>query len=455
MDFDIDWETHAMDIPLNLASIDQLVSKAREYFLINVLSWAMAAQIVVVGLVLFITNRAIRDIDAWFNRLKEKGSLAPEVSADLHFLMTFKRVTHSFVAFIFIWILYNIAEHFDWSREGIYTAGVILLAYTVMRLFTGPMKNRFWAGILTGAIWLYAALHIFHFIDPWLNFISQITFKLGGVHISLLQLARGLFIFLALYWLSRNLSIIWKFWLRANSGLAAAVQILFSRLGTIFLFSMSTVLVLHYLGIDLSVFALFGGALGLGLGFGLQKVFANLLSGFILLADKSIKPGDVIQMGDQYGWINFLGSRYISVVTRNGTEHLIPHEKLITEEVINWSYSQNLVRLKVPVGIAYATDLEKARDLMLETAAATARILKDPEPVCILLSFGDNAVNLELRVWINDPQNGLGPVKSNLLWGIWKRFRDHGIEIPYPQRDVHLKSISEDSSWVRRRVKPQ
>ncbi len=432
-----------MIIPLNLASVDQMVSQAREYISLHVFSWAMAPQIVVVGLVLFLTNRAIRDIDAWLNRLKEQSFLAPELSADLPFLMTFKRVTHSFLAFLFTWILYDIAEHFDWSREGLYIASVILLAFTVMRLLTGPMKNRFWAGILAGAIWLYAALNIFHFIDPWLNLLNHITFKLGQAHISSLQLARGLLIFLALYWLSRTLSIIWKFWLRADSGLTVAVQILLSRLGTIFLFSASVVLVLHYLGLDLSVFALFGGALGLGLGIGLQRIFANLVSGFFLLADKSIKPGDVIQLGDKYGWINFLGGRYISVLTRNGTEHLIPNEKLISEEVINWSYSQNLVRLDVPVGIDYATDLEKAKDLMLETATATNRVLKDPEPTCLLMSFGDNAVNLELRVWINDPQNGIGPVKSNLLWGIWKRFRDHGIEMPYFQRDVPLKSIPE------------
>lgn len=116
---------------------------------------------------------------------------------------------------------------------------------------------------------------------------------------------------------------------------------------------------------------------------------------------------------------------------------------MITGEVINWSYSHNLVRLKVPVGVAYGSDLEKARDLMLAAAADTLRVLKDPKPACLLTGFGDNAVNLELRVWINDPQHGIGSVKSDLLWGIWRRFRDHGIEIPYPQRDVHLKSIPE------------
>jgi small-conductance mechanosensitive channel len=432
-----------MGISFNHASVTQLVSQAREYVSLHMLGWAMVGQIVVVSGVLFLANRATQDIEAWFARLKEHCILAPELCADLPLLMVCKRVVNSFLAFIFIWITYLIAQQFGWARDAIYTAGVILLALTLTHLLSGPMKNRFWAGILAGAIWLWAALYIFHLIDPWLNFLSQIAFKIGRVRISMLQLTRSFLLFLALYWLSRNLSIIWKFWLRAGSGLTSAVQILFSRLGTILLFSASVILVLHYLGLDFSAFALFGGALGLGLGFGLQKVFANLLSGFILLADKSIKPGDVIQMGDKYGWINFLGTRYISVITRNGTEHLIPHEKLITEEVINWSYTQNLVRLKVPVGVGYTADLEKARDLMLETAAATRRILKDPKPTCLLISFGDNAVILELRVWINDPQNGIAPVKSDLQWGIWKRFQGHGIEMPYPQQDVHVKSIPE------------
>jgi small-conductance mechanosensitive channel len=215
------------------------------------------------------------------------------------------------------------------------------------------------------------------------------------------------------------------------------------RLGNIFLFSACVVIVLYYLGLGLTVFALFSGALGLGLGFGLQKIFANLVSGFILLADKSIKPGDVIQLQDTYGWINFLGSRYCSVITREGTEHLIPNENLITGEVINWSYSEELVRIKVPVGVAYGSDLEKVRELMLAAAADTLRVLKDPKPTCLLVGFGDNAVNLEVRVWINDPQNGVTSVKSDLLWGIWQRFRDHGIELPFPQRDVHLKYVPE------------
>jgi len=430
-----------MATPFDPAFFDNLMSRAREYFSQNVISWAMAVQIAVIGCAIFLAHQATRAMNAWFSRLETHCLSMPELCAELPLLRTFKRVINSFFAFLFIWMAYGFAEHFHWPREGLYTAGVILLALTLVRLITGEMKNRFWARMLAGALWLLAALYIFHFIDPWLELLRHITFNLERVHLSLFQITRALLFLLLLYWLARNLAIVWRFWLVVGSGLSAAMQILLSRLGSIFLYTASVVLVLTYLGLDLTVFALFSGALGLGLGFGLQKVFANLVSGFILLADKSIKPGDVIQLGDEYGWINFLGSRYVSVITRDATEHLIPNENLITGEVINWSYSQNLVRLKLPVGVAYGSDLEQARDLMLEAAAATKRVLKDPQPSIRLMGFGDNAINLELRIWINDPQHGIHAVKSELFWGIWRRFREHGIEIPYPQRDVHFKSI--------------
>ena len=164
----------------------------------------------------------------------------------------------------------------------------------------------------------------------------------------------------------------------------------------------------------------------------------------------------MIQLKDTYGWINFLGSRYVSVVTRDGIEHLIPNENLITGEVINWSYGQNLVRLRVPVGVAYGSNLEKAKELMLATATNIPRILKDPKPVCLVTGLGDNAVNLEARVWINDPQNGIASVKSDLFEGILQRFQDHGIEMPYPQQDVHLKSIPDAMLRTDRgRMKPK
>lgn len=440
-----------MGNPFDFSFVDQLIFQGRAYFSHQIFSWAMAVQVVVVASALAVSFRAYYGMNAWLTRLRDRCATDPKICAEFPRLTTFTRVIRSLLGFLVLAIIFAVAEHFNWPRDGLFTAGIILIALTLIRLIAEPMQNRFWSRILIVVIWIWAALNIFHLIEPWLAFQSHVVFNLGGVKISLHHVFRSILGFLVLYWLALNLSIIWRFWLRAGSRLSPAAQILLDRLGTIFFFTAAVFLVLTYLGLDLTVFALFGGALGLGLGFGLQKIFANLVSGFILLADKSIKPGDVIQLGDKYGWINFLGTRYISVITRNGTEHLIPNEKLITGEVINWSYSQNLFRLKVPVGVDYATDLEKARDLMLESAAATERVLKDPEPSCHLVSFGDNAINLELRVWINDPAQGIGSVKSNLLWGIWRRFKDQGIEMPYPQRDVHLKSIPE----VRVRTGPE
>ncbi|MEJ2092662.1 MAG: mechanosensitive ion channel [Syntrophobacterales bacterium] len=425
------------------AFFDKLMSRAQEYFFQHVLSWAMAVQVVVIIGAVLLAHKLTQGINAWFTRLETHCLSMPDLCAELPLLKTFKRVINSFLAFVLIWIAFSIAGHYHWPRDGLYTAGIILMALTLVRLFTREMKNRFWARILAGALWLLAALYIFHLIEPWFKLLRHITFDVDRVHLSLFQITRALLVLLLLYWLAKNLAIVWRFWLVVGSGLSPAIQILLSRLGSIFLYTASVILVLTYLGLDLTVFALFSGALGLGLGFGLQKVFANLVSGFILLADKSIKPGDVIQMGDSYGWINFLGSRYVSVITRDATEHLIPNETLITGEVVNWSYSENLVRLNVPVGVAYGSDLEQVRDLMLEAAAAIKRVLKEPQPSFRLMGFGDNAINVELRIWINDPQHGIHAVKSELFWGIWQRFREHGIEIPYPQRDLHLKDIPE------------
>ncbi len=434
-----------MNSTFDPSTFHKIWSQTQEYFFQHVLSWAMASQVAVIVGALLLARRVSGGMRSWLTRQQAQYAAHPEACADLTVLLDFVKVIEALIAFLLVALAYSIAEHFNWHRNELSAAGMILVALALVRLFTDEMKNRLWAKMLAIAIWVYAFflafLSLFNLLDFWQRFLQGVGFQLGNVHFSLLHIIRAFFLLLALYWVSKNLRVLLRFWLTVKSGLAPAAQILLQRLSSIFLYSACVVIVLHYLGLDLTVFALFSGALGLGLGFGLQKIFANLVSGFILLADKSIKPGDVIQLQDKYGWINFLGGRYVSVITRDGIEHLIPNENLITGEVVNWSYSQNLVRLRVPVGVAYGADLEKARDLILAAAADTRRVLKDPKPACLLMGFGDNALNLELRVWINDPQNGVTSVKSDLLWGIWQRFREHGIEMPYPQRDVHLKSI--------------
>jgi small-conductance mechanosensitive channel len=193
----------------------------------------------------------------------------------------------------------------------------------------------------------------------------------------------------------------------------------------------AVVVALKTVGIDLTAFAVFTGAVGVGIGFGLQKAVSNFISGLFILIDKSIKPGDVISVGNTYGWVSSLGTRYVSVVTRDAIEYLIPNEEVITERVINWSYSSAEVRLKLPVGISYGADVRQAIELCQGAASETRRVLSEPEPVCLLKGFGDNGVDLELRIWINDPKNGVSNVKSDVFLRIWDKFvRRHRDPVP-------------------------
>ena len=384
-----------MGSPFDPAHFDKIWFQAHEYFFQHVLSWAMAAEIAVSGGTLLLAYKMSRALRTWITRQQTKCAPFQEICRDLTQLTTFSYVIGPALAFLFLWIPYRVAEHFNLPRDGLYTIAICLLALVLIRLLSGQMQNRFWATIIAIFFWFQAFLYISHLNEPWLNLMQHIDFQVGNTNISLLTLIRAVVIVLVLYWLSRNLLLLSHFWLSAESSLTPAIQILFYKLSIIFLFGLSVLVVLQYMGLGLTVFALFSGTLGLGLGFGLQKVFANLVSGFIILADKSIKPGDVIQLGDRHGWVNFLGTRYTSIIARNGTEHLIPNENLVTSEVINWSYSNNLVRIDIPIGVSYAADLEKARDLILAAAAATPRALTDPRPACFLAGFGDNSVNLE------------------------------------------------------------
>ena len=190
---------------------------------------------------------------------------------------------------------------------------------------------------------------------------------------------------------------------------------------------------------------MFSGAFGLAIGFGLQKTFGNLIAGIILLMDKSIKPGDVIAIADQagqstFGQIRKIGVRAVSLVTRDQKEYLIPNENLMINQVENWSYSSRNVRIQVPVGVSYEADMKLAEKLMLEAAKAADRVLKTPPPTVWMDSYGDSSVNFVIHCWIQDPEEGVGNVRSAVLKKLWWLFKDNGVEIPFPQRDLHLRS---------------
>lgn len=221
-------------------------------------------------------------------------------------------------------------------------------------------------------------------------------------------------------------------------------RLLAEKIVTIVIWAAAFFLGIDMLGIDLSALALFGGAFGLAIGFGLQKTFGNLIAGIILLMDKSIKPGDVIAVADTvgnetFGQIRKIGIRAVSVTTRDEREYLIPNENLMINQVENWSYSSRNVRMQVPVGVSYNADMKLAEELMLEAARNANRVLQTPPPIVWMSEYGDSSVNFIIHCWIVDPEEGVGNVRSQVLKNLWWLFKENGIEIPFPQRDINLR----------------
>ncbi|WP_252260220.1 mechanosensitive ion channel family protein [Erythrobacter aurantius] len=233
--------------------------------------------------------------------------------------------------------------------------------------------------------------------------------------------------------------------LRNVSHFDEAQKVLAEKLVTVLIWTLAFFIAVDMVGIDLTALAFFGGAFGLAIGFGLQKTFGNLISGILLLLDKSIKPGDVISVTDAagneaVGQIRKIGIRAISVITRDQTEHLIPNENLMVNQVVNWSYSSKDVRVKAPVGVSYDSDLDLVTELLYKAVEDTPRVLPFPKPRVNLMGFGDNSVDFEIRFWIQDPEEGLANIRSDVYMRMWQLFKENGIEIPYPQRDLHLRS---------------
>ena len=350
------------------------------------------------------------------------------------------------LVFLFLIIL-NIAifrafefETKSFLEPGLY-ASLAWLAFRISRIFT---SNRFWLRLIAFILFALVTLQSFGILTATIDLLELIAFRFGEKRISLLNLINGLMVLLPLLWLTTFMGSAGEKKIKQLPNLPPSLQVLLSKLIRTSLIVISFAIALSTIGLDLSSFAILGGAIGVGIGFGLQKVVSNLVSGLILLIDRSIKPGDVIEIEGTYGWINSLRARYASVITRDGKEHLIPNEDLITNRVINWSFSDRNVRVRAPIGISYSSDPRKAINLCLEAAKSSSRTLEDPEPRCLVTSFGDNSINLELRFWIDDPSNGVGNIRSEVLLSIWDRFKENEIEIPFPQRDIRIINDSED-----------
>ena len=281
-------------------------------------------------------------------------------------------------------------------------------------------------------------------ITPLAQMLDSVGLQLGKSRISLLDVISVAAIGVGLFGAVRLANRVLARSIARSRGLDPTQKLLAEKLAGIAIIAAAFFFGIDVLGIDLTAFAVFSGALGLAVGFGLQKTVGNLIAGIILLLDRSIKPGDVIVVGDSFGWVNKIGVRAVSVITRDGKEHLIPNENLMTQEVENWSYSDRNVRIHIPVGIAYDSDLDLAQKLMMQAALDSPRVLKSPRPNVWLTGFGESSVDHEILAWIADPEAGVGNVRSDVLGRLWHLFRDHGVTIPFPQRVVHMARPSEE-----------
>ena len=330
----------------------------------------------------------------------------------------------------------------DWRPLGAMVLGVALGAVAglfVWQLVRGLNMPRWGAGLLAGVTAFALLARAVGGLKPITDTLDRIGFSAARSRISLLTVLEFAVTLMALYAAVKLLNRVIAHSIARAGSLDPTQRLLVQKLASIAIIVIAFFIGIDILGIDLTALAVFSGALGLAVGFGLQKTFGNLIAGIILLMDRSVKPGDVIAVGDSFGTVNKIGVRAVSIVTRDGKEHLIPNENLMTQEVENWSFSSRDVRVHIPVGISYDSDLALAQRLMIEAAAEPERVLKNPAPRVWLRAFGESTVEHEIRIWISDPEAGVGSVQSEILNRLWGLFKEHGIGLPYAQRDIRIK----------------
>jgi small-conductance mechanosensitive channel len=296
--------------------------------------------------------------------------------------------------------------------------------------------------LVTWGLWIYATLYFLNVVDDVSRFLDAVALSIGDFRLSLLTVITALVVIGIFFSVARIVSQASAATIRKNEDISPSMQVLAVKGVQLTLYGVAFFMGVKAVGVDLTGLAVLSGAIGVGLGFGLQKVVSNLVSGIIILIDKSIKPGDVISLGDTFGWIQTLGARYASVVTRDGKEYLIPNEDLITGQVVNWSHSNDFVRLDIYFGTAYNDDPHIVRKLAIDAAKGVERVLSFKAPVCHIVGFGDSSVDYILRFWIKDPTEGLTNIRGNVYLALWDAFKSNGISIPFPQREVTMLDTS-------------
>ncbi|HVJ29982.1 MAG TPA: mechanosensitive ion channel domain-containing protein [Gammaproteobacteria bacterium] len=424
----------------DLLSVDRLLAVWNGVYLwlsTNVFAVDVAVQAGIIGLTLLIAVLLAKRLRAWLARYRDYRNVGRGV-------LIAEPLAFPVIWFALLWLATAVVGFGEQPNGLLSTAATLLAAWIAIHLASQFVRHRTWAKLISWAAWSIAALSILNLLEPTIAVLDALAVPIGReTTISVWDVLRSTIALAVLLSVALYLASLLEARIRTSQTLSPTVQVLFTKSLKTVLVSLAVVFAIDAVGIDLRGLAVLGGLAVVALGFGLQKIVSNLISGVVLLLDKSIKPGDIISVTGTYGWVTALGGRYVSVVTRDGVEHLIPNETLISQPVENWTHTQRRTRLKVDISAHHESDLRQVIALCEEAARAVERVLPEPEPKCLFIEWGESALKLQLRFWIGDAQNGVQNVKSEVLLQIWDRFKQHGVRVPYPQRDLHIRSDAE------------
>ena len=392
-------------------------------------------QVVIIAAVVFATIWLAPRFDLFLKRLALAAVPRDWVPGIVRVV---KPIGTALLGLLLLWIVLVLANAAGHGLPIVRALASLAAAWVVIRFASQFVNSTTWSVAIAIIAWSIAALSIVGLLDSIAHQLDQSAINLGRLRISALTAIRAVFALSILLWLTISLIEFLERRINAASGLTPAMRAAILQILKLLLPALAVIGALSVVGIDLTVLAIFSGAIGIGIGLGMQQTMANFVAGLSLLLGKTIQPGDVIAYGKSFGWVTQMGARYVSIRTRDGVAHHIPNSHFMANGVENWSHYGDAIRLHIAVTVGYDANLKQAIELCLDAARSVKRVLARPEPVCLVTLFGDSAVHLDLRIWILDPPQGVTNVKSEVMLGIWQRFNDAGIRFPFPQRDVHV-----------------
>jgi len=400
--------------------------------------WVQVAIIALAVVPALVLSRALQPwLVARARSIRRMRTLLRIVVAILHRLGWF------FIS-VFLSAAYIATDIVAWPEGNtlLYAAAALSGAWFIIGVIAQAIRGRTFRKVFNILAWVYAAMVILGVADDVALALDSTGFKVGQEGgISILDVLQTVVLLAIALWAASSVGNFLDRRIQTVDELTPSLRVLLGKIVRISLVITAGVAVVSGMGINLTALTVLSGAVGVGIGFGLQKVVSNFISGIIILLDQSIKPGDTITLGETFGWIRELRARFVSVVTRDGREFLIPNEDFITTQVVNWSFTDKFVRLDVDFGVSYDSDPHEVVRLAIEAASSVSRVESvTKRPVCWMTEFGDSSLNFKLRFWISDPQQGLTNIRGMVMLALWDAFKENGIDIPFPHREIIMRT---------------